>query len=110
MPFEKKKIVNTVESVRAAVDGDTLIAPERDRRDTVRISDTVVWRAPNSSLSDKPLPAIVLSVGGRRTLSLYVFTDSGTRVVRGARHWTDPDFDNPNIDTTQLSSWSFNDE
>ena len=58
MPFEKKKPASTVESIHAA--GDTLVAPERGRRDTVRIADTVVWRAPNSTLADKPVAAIVL--------------------------------------------------
>lgn len=106
-PFQKKSSV--IESVHG--DDVAVATPKIDRRDTVKIGDPgIVWRAPNATLDDQPLPAIVLKVGGRRTLSLYVFTDSGTRVVRGARHWTDPDFQSPGIDTTQLSSWSFNDE
>lgn len=110
MPFQKKA-TSVIEPVNAGPGDQPVGENKTDRRDKVRIGDSgIVWRSPGSSMSDKPLPALVLSVGGRRTLSLYVFSDSGTRIVRGARHWTDPDFDNTNIDTSQLSSWSFNDE
>lgn len=106
-PFQKKQpsVIEAVEPVR-----ETRTAEVKDRRDSVKIGDIVYWYAPSNNKEGRPCPAMVFNVGGRRTLGLYVFSESGPRVITGARHWTDPDFSNRDVDATQLSSWSFNDE
>jgi hypothetical protein len=96
---------STIEAVKSPES-----APGKDRRDSVVIGDTVHWWAPSNNRQGRPCPAIVLFAGGRRTLSLYVLSEAGPRIVSGARHWTDSDFSNPLIDASQLSSWSFKDE
>ena len=85
-------------------------AQEQDRADLVRIGDPgIVCFGPGDNRG-KPLPAMVLGKGGRRTLELMVANHGAWKYVNGARHWADPELVNNEEIRNNVYSWAFNDE